>query len=149
MAWISAQAASISPQPATGHHGPGQREFRRHRGAGQAHAQPLGAELQQAAALRQRGLLAGSQPALAQCHAIAAVGHAEQQPAVGRRRQHRMVRRHVRVVQHAGVVQRTAQRHRPGMHVQRAAHPAVAVEQLDQREAVFGAAAGVQPNPSR
>ena len=127
---------------------------RRHRRAGQPQPQALPADGQHRAGGRQRHLLTGTQAAPADLQAVAAVAHLHLRQAVGPQGQRGVVGRHMRVVQHPGVVQRAAQRHRPGVHVQRAARPAVAVEQLDQREAGFGALGGdaggvVQPKPSR
>jgi hypothetical protein len=94
--------------------------------------------------------VAGAQVALVQVDTVDAVAHLQLQPAVLIELQRGMVGGHMRVVEHPGVVERAAQRHWPGVHVQRAARTAVAIEQLDQREAFFGPGFGaVQPKPSR
>jgi hypothetical protein len=125
---------------------------------------------------RQHGLRAGGQAehasTLVDAHAVAAGAGLQHEAPVGVEVEPGMVRRHVRIVQHDLVVERTAQVHRPGGHVPGLLHPAVGVEQLDLRHAergsggrqrvgghegrfhchrplAPGAAAGVQPKPCR
>ena len=112
-------------------------------------AQALACQQQARAFGRQAGFLASGQQAPVQLHTIDAVAHRDFQLAIGGQLQRGMVWRHMGVVQHPGVVQRPAQRHRPGVHVQRAPHTAVAVQQFDQRNALFGGRGEVQPKPSR
>ena len=102
-----------------------------------------GANLQRGAAWLQWHPRASGKMAVADADAIDRVAHRQCQLTLGVRRQGGVMGGDVRVVQHDVVAQRTAQCQRPALHADAAPDAAVALVDLDQREAVLAIGLGV------